>query len=227
MSNNWQELATNSDGYYQVEDFEAAAYKLVAEQVLYHADRSSRKAYGIIERYERNFSKVLDPLGITLGVDRQLLFAYALPRHATPTLASVAQTLFALVLRGIYEDGMRAGHLSDDSGEILCDFVELREKYQLMTNRELPGKGELDGLIRTAKRWGIARRLEDVESPGSGAEVEINVGGIAIRPAIREVLGETALQQLALWSGEHAGSTREPGDSITEQQENGEIDEAP
>src|SRR5690606_17095629 len=145
MSNYWQELATSSDGYYQAEDFEAAAYKLVAEQVLYHADRSSRKAYGLIERYERSFCKVLDPLGITLGVDRQLLFAYALPRHATPTLASVAQTLFALVLRGIYEDGMRAGQLSDESGEILCDFVELREKYQLMTNRELPGKGELEG----------------------------------------------------------------------------------
>src|SRR5690606_10708867 len=189
-----------------------AAYKLVAEQVLYHADRSSRKAYGLIERYERSFCKVLDPLGITLGVDRQLLFAYALPRHATPTLASVAQTLFALVLRGIYEDGMRAGQLSDESGEILCDFVELREKYQLMTNRELPGKGELEGLIRTAKRWGIARRLEDAENPGSGADIEFTVGGIAIRPAIREVLGETALQQLALWGPEHGASTGDPDD---------------
>ena len=224
MSSYWQELASNSDGYYQAEDFEAAAYRLVTEQVLYHADRGSRKLYGIVERYERNFVKVLAPLGITLGVDRQLLFAYAIPVHVTPTLATVTQTLFALVLRGIYEDGMRAGYLCDESGEIHCDFVELREKFQLMTGRELPGKGELETLIRTAKRWGIVRRLDDIESPEPG----VSAGGVAIRPAIREVLGETALQQLALWAGERKECSEESDDPVTvERQEREDNHETP
>lgn len=224
MSSYWHDLASSSDGYYQVEDFEAAAYRLVAEQVLYHADRGSKKLYGIVERYERNFAKVLAPLGITLGVDRQLLFAYALPVHVTSTPATVTQTLFALVLRGIYEDGMRAGYLCDESGEIHCGFVELQEKFQLMTGRELPAKAELKALIRTARRWGIVRHLEDIESPYP----EIAAGGVAIRPAIREVLGETALQQLALWAGERKDGGSEPDAPVTvERQEGGDSHEEP
>ncbi|WP_275629332.1 DUF4194 domain-containing protein [Pseudomonas sp. 273] len=215
MNSLWLELAGNSDGYYQPEDFESAAYRLMAEQVIYHADRGSRKVYNLIERYERQFAKVLDPFGISLGVDRQLLFAYAIPRHGSPTTATVTQTLFALVLRGIYEDGMRAGQLSDEGAEIFCDFVELREKYQLMTHRELPGKGDLEVLIRTMRRWGIARRLEDEDDIGSLSEAEAGGGGVAIRPAIREVLGESALQQLALWSAERNADSPRNDDVAT------------
>ncbi|WP_447754579.1 DUF4194 domain-containing protein [Pseudomonas nicosulfuronedens] len=226
MSSYWQDLAGNSDGYYQPEDFESAAYRLMAEQVLYHADRGSRKAYNLIERYERQFAKVFDPFGISLGVDRQLLFAYAIPRHGSPTAATVSQTLFALVLRGIYEDGMRAGQLSDDGAEIFCDFVELREKYQLMTHRELPGKGDLEVLIRTMKRWGIARRLED-DDMALLNEAEAGGGGVAIRPAIREVLGESALQQLALWSADRNAEPLRDDDVVVPVAEvEGETDEA-
>ena len=44
MSNprDWEDLASRLDGVYTVEDFETAAYRLVAEQVIYHSDRSSR-----------------------------------------------------------------------------------------------------------------------------------------------------------------------------------------
>jgi hypothetical protein len=199
MSNYWQDLASDSNGYYLAEDFEATVYRLISDQVIYYADLKSRKAWGIIDQYERSLAKVLAPLGVTLGVDRQLRFAYALPRHASPTMATVPQTLFALVLRGLYEEGMRAGHLADDSGEIVCDFIELQEKYRLMTGRELPPKGELESLIRTGKRWGIVRRLEPRDSYLPGVDIETEDGGIAIRPAIRVILGEAALLQLALW----------------------------
>ena len=200
MNSHWQDLASNSNGYYEEDDFAVAAYRLVAEQVIYHADLKSRKAFGIIEQYERHIAKVLAPLAVTVGVDRQLMFAYAIPQHPSPTSATVPQTLFALVLRGLYEEGMRAGQISDESGEIICDFIELQEKYRLMTGRELPPKGELESLIRTARRWGIVRRLEAGDSHLSGINIDSEDGGIAIRPAIRVILGESALQQLALWA---------------------------
>lgn len=38
--------------------------------------------------------------------------------------ATVAQTLFALVLRGLYDEGVRATGLTED-GEALCDYIEL------------------------------------------------------------------------------------------------------
>ncbi|MFK3797139.1 DUF4194 domain-containing protein [Pseudomonas sp. NPDC088444] len=199
MNSHWQDLAGNSNGLYEEDDFSMAAYRLVTDQVVYHSDYKSRKVFGIIEQYERHIAKALLPLGVSVGVDRHLMFAYALPQHPSPTAATVPQTLFALVLRGLYEEGIRAGQILDESGEIICDFIELQEKYRLLTGRELPPKGELESLIRVAKRWGIVRRLEAGDSHLSGINIDSNDGGIAIRPAIRVVLGESALQQLAQW----------------------------
>ena len=194
----WEDLASRLDGIYTVEDFETAAYRLVAEQVIYHADRSSRSTYNLLDLYEREFAKVLAPLGVSLSVNRQLRYATALPRHAKAGTATVAQTMFALVLRGLYDEGVRAGELTED-GEVLCDYVELQEKYRLMTGRDLPARGELDALLRAAKRWGIARRLEDDDGEQLTPLQEQSAGGVAIRPAIVDVLGETALMRLAQW----------------------------
>ncbi len=197
-SRDWEDLASRLDGIYTVEDFETAAYRLVAEQVIYHSDRSRRVTYAILDLYEREFTKVLAPLGVSLSINRQLRYVTALPRHAKASTATVAQTLFALVLRGLYDEGVRAGGLTED-GEVLCDYIELQEKFHLMTGRDLPTRGELDTLLRSAKRWGIARRLEDDDSGHLTPLQEQSVGGVAIRPAIVDVLGETALIRLAQW----------------------------
>lgn len=198
MNNHWDDLATRLDGIYTVEDFETAAYRLVSEQVIYHSDRSSRVTYAVLDLYEREFVKVLAPLGVALSINRQLRYVTALPRHAKAGTATVAQTLFALVLRGLYDEGVRAGGLTED-GEVMCDYIELQEKFRLMTGRDLPTRGELDALLRTVKRWGIARRLEDDDGGSLSPLQEQSAGGLAIRPAIVDVLGETALMRLAQW----------------------------
>lgn len=207
MSNCWEDLASRLDGVYMAEDFETAAYRLVSEQVIYHSDRSSRVSYAIVDLYEREFNKVLAPLGVSLIVNRQLRYVVAQPQHARASTATVAQTLFALALRGLYEEGARAGDLSEEA-EVMIDYIELQEKYRLMTGRDLPPKGELDSLLRAVRRWGIARRLDDGDSTELTILQEQSVSGIAIRPAIVEVLGETALMRLAQWEpqvGQEAG----------------------
>lgn len=195
----WDSVASRTDGVNTPEEFEVVAYRLVAEQVIYYVDRHSRVAYGLIDRYERDFRQVLAPLGVDLQVNRQLRYAYATPRHAKVGTATVAQTLLALVLRGIYDEYARIGQLNDD-GEVMCDLVELEEKYRLTTGRELPGKGELDALLRKYKRWGIARKVEDhVDGVDEMSDSQPYV--VVIRPAIVDVLGETALQRLSAWEG--------------------------
>ena len=213
MSNprDWEDLASRLDGIYTVEDFETAAYRLVAEQVIYHCDRSSRVTYAILDLYEREFAKVLAPLGVSLLINRQIRYVTALPRHAKAGTATVAQTLFALVLRGLYDEGVRAGGLTED-GEILCNYIELQEKFRLMTGRDLPTRSELDTLLRTVKRWGIARRLEDDDNGHLTPLQEQSAGGVAIRPAIVDVLGETALIRLAQWG---AANEETHGDEAT------------
>lgn len=201
MSDYWLNLTERTDSPYIAEDFESAAYRLVSEQVIYHSDLKNRVAYNIIDEYEKEVVKALAPLGIVLQVNRQLRYVAAIPKHAKTTAATIPQTLFSLVLRGIYEENAQSGNLSDE-GEVFCDLVELTEKHRLMTQRELPGKVEFDNLMRTAKRWGIARRLEDGDN-----NIPLSEGmesGIAIRPGIVEVLGEAALLRLALWQSPSA-----------------------
>lgn len=211
MSQIWEALMSRSDGLNTEEEFESAAYRLVCEQVLYYVDRGSRVAYGLVERYEREFKSVLAPMGIDLQVNRQLRYACAIPRHAKTSYASVGQTLLALVLRHIYDESARLGDLSDD-GEVVCDLVDLQEKYRLLTQRELPGKGELDALLSMLARWGLARRATEeaqagVDSDGYAGQPYV----VMIRPAIVDVLGEAALHRLGLWTspaGQYAADSQ-------------------
>lgn len=200
MSNSpWENLAARSNGFHVVEDFEATAYRLVVEQVLYHADRGSRTAYYVVERYERDIKAALAPLGVDVHVNRNLRYAYAIPRHGKSGNATTQQTVFALVLRMVYEDSAKVGDLTDD-GEVICDLVELEEKYRVLTGRELPGKGELDSLVRNMRRWGIARSSTEQDDIGEEGLLD-QPYAIVIRPAIVDILGEAALQRLSQWHG--------------------------
>lgn len=215
----WENVATRTDGVVTADDFETAAYRLVTEQVLYHADRQSRVAYGLIVQYERDFKQALAPLGVALEINTRLRYAYAKPLHQKMGAASVSQTLLALVMRAIYDESARLGQFTDD-GEVVCDLVELAEKYRLMTGRELPGKGEFSALMRTMKRWGIARKSD--ESSDGGNFDSSATYPIVIRPAIADILGDTALMRLALWTA--ADTTDEPA-PIEPSEESTEVSE--
>ena len=208
MSQYWESLASRTDGQHTSEELEMAAYRLAVEQVLYYADRHSRTAYYMIERYEREFRQALAPLGIDVQVNRQLRYAYALPKHAKAGAASIAQTVFALVLRAIYDESASTGQLTDD-GEVVCDLVELAEKYRLMSGKDLPTKGKLDSLMETMKRWGIARKSEDQGLDDSDGMVG-QPYAVIIRPAIADMLGEAALARLVQFRTVVSVDTSEP-----------------
>jgi Domain of unknown function (DUF4194) len=200
MSKQWETLAERSDGKYTIEDFEIAAYRLVAEQVLYHSDKHSRVAYWLIKDYFREFEQVLDPLGIDVEVNSLLGYVFAKPRHAKAGSATVNQTLLALVLRSIYDEAMQSGQVNDNS-EVACDWIELEEKFRLATGRELPAKMELNALVRQFKRWGIARMADGQDIEDTDVEA-----CLLIRPAIVEILGDTALQKLGRWAQSKQGA---------------------
>lgn len=208
MSQYWESLASRTESQHTSEELEMAAYRLAVEQVLYYADRNSRTAYWMIERYEREFRQALSPLGIDVQVNRQLRYAYALPKHAKAGAASIAQTVFALVLRAIYDESASTGQLTDD-GEVICDLVELAEKYRLMSGKELPTKGKLDALMETMKRWGIARKSED-QGLDDGDDMAGQPYAVIVRPAIADVLGEAALARLIQFKTVASVETGEP-----------------
>jgi len=200
----WDNVVASARGQATQEDFEATAYRLVAEQVIYASDRGNKVAYWLLEDYERDFRHALEPMGIGLFLNRRLRYACALPRHAKVGEAGLEPTLLALVLRKIYDELARLGQVSEN-GEVFVDLIELAEKFRQSTRgRELPKGGQLRDLVRTMQRWGIARRHDDVDVDDSEVEQPF---ALVIRPAIAEVLGETPLQRLALFASQRPNST--------------------
>lgn len=215
----WDNAVEASRGLGTQEDFEAAAYRLLAEQVIYASDRGNKLAYALIEDFEKEFRRALEPLGVGLLVNPRFRYACALPRHTKVSGATVDQTLLALVLRKIYDEVARLGQQSDQ-GEVFVDLVDLEVKFRQATNgRDLPRGGELRSLVRTLQRWGLARQQDEMDGALALADGALEQPfAIVIRPAIVEVLGEAAIHKLALFSSDAppAPSTDE-GEQVTEE----------
>ena len=199
----WDNLSEKSLSSFTPAQFEAAAYRLVSEQAIYWSDIRSRVIYRVIEQFEREFKSVLAPLGVQVAVNRQLRYAYAIPTHEKISTASTEQTLLALVLRKIHDESARMGQFNSD-GEVACDLIELTQKYQQLVNRELATGGRLEALLQTMGRWGIAKTVSDTTDSDSTVVAQPYV--VMIRPAIVEILGETALRKLALHQQHRAPS---------------------
>ncbi|MDH6167123.1 hypothetical protein M2282_002272 [Variovorax boronicumulans] len=198
----WTNAAEATRNVATEDDFEAAANRLVTEQVLYAADRGSKVAYGLIRDFEREFKRALEPLGYTVRVNSQLRYACAISQHTKSSSVSVEQTLLALVLRKIFDEETRSGH-HDENGEVSCDLVTLEVKYKQATDgRELATGGKLLTLMQWMKRWGIARTTDD-ESSQPTRDVD-QPYMVIIRPGIADILGEAALERIALFTSPDA-----------------------
>lgn len=192
----WDTIAQRDIYKRPPEAFEEAAYRIIAEQVIYHAEKSSRAIYWIIEQYEKDFRDALDQVGVNLSVNREKRYVVALPRHGAQYKAPMSATLIALVLRRLYDEFARQGNMTDD-GEVFIDLIDFDEKFRLITNRDLPARTDFEQTMRLLRRWGIARKTTNEEYAGDSA----NSYAIVIRPAIIDVLGETAIARLVHWEG--------------------------
>ena len=183
---NWERLAEQSQGMYATEDYEKAGYRLMMEKVIYASDRKSRTAYDLLVKHFSAYRELFDQMGMDIKHIAFHSFIVAIPRHNVSTRMKLAETRFALVLCRLYDDKMNSAEIV--AGEAIIGLEELEVAYQELLNRELPEKAELNELVATMKAYGIARQAE------SSDEQPFEV---VIRPAIIEVLGETALLQLA------------------------------
>lgn len=198
----WTDAAEATKNVVTEDEFEAAANRLVTEQVLYAADRGSKIAYGLIRDFEREFKRALEPLGYIVRVNTQLRYACAIPKHARVSPVTVDQTLLALVLRKIFDEETRSGH-HDENGEVVCDLVTLEVKYKQTTGgRELATGGKLLALMQWMRRWGLAR-ISDEDNNQYGQDAD-QPYVVVIRPGIAEVLGEAALARIALFTSPDA-----------------------
>lgn len=198
----WTGAEEATNGAVREEDFEAIAYRLMSEQVLYQADRKSRTAYGLVREFDAEFKRALAPLGIALKFNNNLRYVCAIPTRIRQP-ASVEHTLLALVLRKIHDEESRIANHNED-GEVECDLVTLGIKYRQATGgRELPSGTRLLTLMASMRRWGIARSETDERALVAEAAEQPYV--VIIRPGIVDVLGEAALERLAALASSKGG----------------------
>ncbi|MBT2748646.1 MULTISPECIES: DUF4194 domain-containing protein [unclassified Lysobacter] len=181
----WERLAAQNPAYAE-SDYQKAGYRLVMEQVLYASDPRSRIAYELVVRHRKEYETLLTQLGISMVHNPHLGYLVATPSQYVAEKMRLTETRLALVLRRLYDDKMHATEIV--AGEAFVDMIELERAYKDLLNRELPVTSALNEQLQAMKRYGIVR-LED-----SRDEQRVQ---LAIRPGIVDVLGETALLQLA------------------------------
>lgn len=181
----WERLAAQSQTYAE-SDYQKAGYRLVMEQILYASDQRSRLAYELVVKHRKDYDTLLAQLGMTITHNPHMGYVVATPNQYVADKMRLAETRLALVLRRLYDDKMHATEIL--AGEAFVDMIELERAYKDLLNRELPAKAVLEEQLQALKRYGIAR-LEETRD-----EQRLQV---VIRPGIVDVLGETALLQLA------------------------------
>ena len=81
----------------------------------------------------------------------------------------------------------------------------------------MPAGGRLEEGMRTMRRWGIVRvSREDLPAALTGVEQPYVV---LIRPAIADVLGESALLRLALFTNSNDENNATSANDVDEQEE--------
>lgn len=191
----WERLASQSQTYVE-SDYQKAAYRLLMEQVLYASDPRSRNAYELVVKHRKDYEALLSQLGIYLVHNPHMGYVVATPSPYVAEKMRLTETRMALVLRRLYDDKMHATEIV--AGEAFVDMIELERAYKDLLGRELPNSTALNEQLMAMKRYGIAR-LEETHD-----EQRVQV---VIRPGIIDVLGETALLQLAA----HANTSEEDG----------------
>jgi len=198
---NWERLAAQTNGLYEEQDFQQAAYRLMMEQVIYAGDRGGRVPYELITRQLSIFRDLFQQFGMTIVHNPHHGYVVAIPRHAFGARMRLEETRLALLLRRVYDDRINAIDIVD--GEALVTLEELEQLYKELLGRQLPERGEMRELVRSLKRNGMAREIEAADDQPFR---------IAIRPAITDILGETALLQLAAYSVGTEGVEEEADD---------------
>jgi len=167
-----------------------AAYALLNQQFLRHANSRQRKQYEIICRFHAYFSNLAEASGYELIMNEGQGYVGVTPRFYSWRM-KLDETLFLLVLRQLYDEEINAFHANDDATvSIPLDDLELR--YKQLTSRELARtRTEFDQLSDSLRRRGILCVDNSEENP--------QLLYVTIYPTITAVVNSKAIDTISLY----------------------------
>lgn len=169
MSKIWEKEAAGDAVYSEVSDYKQAMYQLVTQQALYESDAHQRRSYHVIARHKSAFEAVASHVGLVLHMDAAVRYVCVRPEEGLRQSAlTKAETLFLIVLAKIYDDRASNGEMDTD-GSVQASIEDFKIAYRDALGADYGGKiGDIKDLVRTARRFGIAKLGkddEDLEQP--------------------------------------------------------------
>ncbi|PTU29136.1 DUF4194 domain-containing protein [Stenotrophobium rhamnosiphilum] len=185
----WDALASKPGSPYAAADFSAAAYALIAQQVLYASDRMQTVPYRIVSEHLSAYQALFLMFGLDVQHVATEEFVAAVPIVERRTELSLDVTLLVLTLRSLFH--IRSSRGETDAGRAVVTIEEIREEHQRLTGRELEAEGStLKNLIEQTKRMGMARTV--AADPNSDQPYDV-----AIMPGIARLVNEAVVSRLA------------------------------
>lgn len=166
--------------------FKAAASRMLASQFLLREHKSDREAWAIVVNHFEYFENLFDALGWSLHRDDQFGLLGILPaEQENHARLKLVETLFLLVLRLLYEEGMDRFEVRD--GCVFVDSNTLLERYAMLFKRELPKKTTFREILNRLRHHGI---LETGDADDEG------MPKLRILPTVRLVTGAEVHQRI-------------------------------
>lgn len=185
----WDSLAARPGSPYAAADFAAAAYALMAQQVLYASDRLQTVQYRIISENLAAYENLFAMFGMDVQHVATEEFVATIPLVERRTELSLDLTLLVLTLRSLFH--IRSSRGETDAGRAIVTIEELREEHQRLTARPLDLEGSaLRSLLDQAKRMGMVRLIDS--DPNSDQPYDV-----AIMPGIARLVNEAVVSRLA------------------------------
>ena len=210
----WDSLAARPGSPYTAADFAAAAYSLMAQQVLYAADRMQTVHYRIISEHLSAYESLFSMFGMDVQHVATEEFVAAVPTVERRTELPLDVTLLVLALRSLFH--IRSSRGETDAGRAVVTIEELREEYQRLTGRSLDIEGAaLRALLDQTKRMGMVRLVDP--DPNSDQPYDV-----AIMPGIARLVNEAVVSRLAAHYHAKSDSALETADAGDDDAEAGD-----
>lgn len=210
----WDSLAARPGSPYTAADFSAAAYALMAQQVLYGSERLQTVPYRIVTEHLSAYQALFQMFGMDVQHVSSEDFVAAVPLAERRTELPLDVTLMVLTLRSLFH--IRSSRGETDAGRAVVTIEEIREEHQRLTGRELSAEGgELRNLLDQTKRMGMAKTVE--ADPNSDQPYDV-----AILPGIARLVNEAVVSRLAAHYQSRGSSPTEVQDEVPKESETGD-----
>jgi Domain of unknown function (DUF4194) len=192
----WATRQASQDPNFTAEQLTETANRLLHRQFIVRGDLGGANHFDRIVSNLDYFKDLFASFGFRFIFNDAWGYAgFVSPTAYSNMRVPTQETIVLLCLRLLYNEGAEKGYFVNSSAEILVEEDEIQTVFTSMGARTLKS-GELRAILTTFKRKGLVS-FDQNNSLHMSVDVQI-------RPTITEVVDDSFLARLEVWSGQSA-----------------------